>query len=152
MPAGYAPPPHRVYTRTLKKKNRLAPLGSSTHSTFQIQSTGQAQATGQASSLHLPSVRRLETMMLSCWKGCAQAAQATNPLRPKSVKAARSSHCASCTHTPRPAATLALGNAVRLASLALSPTPRCARCTEACTHTGQGVAAFRRPQFVEYPL
>ena len=59
--------------------------------------------------------------MLSCWKGCAQAAQATNPLRPKSVKAARSSHCASCTLTPRPAATLALGNAVRIASLGTKP-------------------------------
>ena len=37
-----------------EKKNRLAPLGSSAHSTFHIQATGQAQTTGQASSLHLP--------------------------------------------------------------------------------------------------
>ena len=101
------PPPHRVYTRTLKKKNRLAPLGSSQllPAKYNPQGSGSgalsqpySYRTGlavpyshkskskSASSLHLPSVRRLETMMLACWKGCALGRAGHKPAAPQERK------------------------------------------------------------------
>ena len=95
----------RVYKCTLKKK--IASLRSvhlrTQPATYKPQGSGSgalsqpySYRTGlavpyshkskSASSLHLPSVRRLETMMLACWKGCALGRAGHKPAAPQERK------------------------------------------------------------------
>jgi hypothetical protein len=87
-----------VHLYTEKKKNRLAPLGSSQLlpaillpysaccKVKGLHAVPYSHKSKSASSLHLPSVRRLETMRIASWKGCALGRAGHKPAAPQERK------------------------------------------------------------------
>lgn len=78
--------PQSVQVYTEKKSPRSARFICALHLPNTIHRAGSGHKSKSAGSLHLPSVRRLETMRIACWKGCALGRAGHKPAAPQERK------------------------------------------------------------------